>query len=54
MTSTTGPVACMQCGYKWITVCPPKSERVRCPRCGVQNWTLLWKPDDRTPELSVN
>jgi hypothetical protein len=54
MNSTTGPVRCLQCGHQWITVCPPKSERVPCPKCGVQTWTLLWKPDVVPPQICVN
>jgi DNA-directed RNA polymerase subunit RPC12/RpoP len=53
-TGTTGPVRCLQCGHDWIAACPPKSQPIRCPRCGSYTWTLLWKPDARAPEVSVN
>jgi hypothetical protein len=52
--ASTGPVRCLQCGYDWIAVCPPKSQPVPCPKCGTYTWTLLWKPDDRKPEIAVN
>jgi len=54
MASCRGPVECFQCGHRWIVLCPPKSTPVRCPKCGVRTWTLLWKPDTRAPEVSAN